>query len=104
MARTVIEQKERKVIKASAEGSYKGNPTVTIPKWSKGLQADEGVEFTMGVEKAHAVLRHIEAIKAFAAKHKSGLDSLAGGVDAKTAAASLSVDELKALLAERGAL
>jgi hypothetical protein len=58
-----IDNDDRKITEPT-EGDYKGNPTLAIPLAS-------GKPFTFGVEKAHAILRHTDAIQEFAAKHPS---------------------------------
>lgn len=44
------------------KGEYKGKPTLT-------LDADSKWPFTFGVNKARAIVEHIEAIKAFVAEN-----------------------------------
>jgi len=43
-------------------GEYKGNPTITLPLGPRG--------FTFGLSKARAVLRYLDAIRAFVEKHE----------------------------------
>lgn len=56
--------KDKLTISAPVEGEYKNNPTLSIPTAS-------GRPFTFGIEKAGAILTHLDAIQAFSAKHPS---------------------------------
>ncbi len=49
-------------ISAPIEGTFEGKPVISIPLAS-------GKPFTFGVEKAAAIVKHYEAVKAFSAKN-----------------------------------
>lgn len=48
----------------ATEGSFNGHPVIKLYR-----DAEDKFPFTMGVRKVELVLKHLEAIKAFAAKH-----------------------------------
>lgn len=66
-------------VSVPTESSYKGHPVLTLP--CPGDATKPGIQ--MGVKKLKAVLTHLEAVKAFVAKHDK---PAASGVDAKLAA------------------
>lgn len=73
---------------APVEGDYKGHPTISIPTGKSGKP------FTMGVTKAHAVLKWLEAVKQFATKHAAAPADDA--VDMSAIAATLGITEAEA--------
>lgn len=52
----------RKPSSGAMIGSYKGNPTISLPI------NDNGKMFTFGKAKAKAIVKHLDDIKAFAAE------------------------------------
>lgn len=54
--------KDKITISVPVEGEYEGHPTISIP-------LNSGKPFTFGIEKAAAVLKWLDAVKAFAAKN-----------------------------------
>ena len=80
--------KEFTKITAPVEGEYEGKPTISIPLAS-------GRPFSFGVEKAAAIVKHIEAVKAWSAKHPS--QAGAGNVPDVT---KLTAEQRNALLAQ----
>jgi hypothetical protein len=74
-------------ISAPIEGSWEGKPTISVPMGN-------GKPFTFGVEKAAAIIKHLEAVKAFNTKHPSK----ALKVDA-AAVATMSKEDKASLLA-----
>jgi hypothetical protein len=71
------------------EGEFKGNPTISLPtddpKWP----------MTFGVAKARAIVTHIEAVRAFVAKHAPAVKK----PDAAALVAAMSAEERAALAA-----
>lgn len=77
-------------ITAPVRGTYEGKPTLSIPLAS-------GKPFTFGVEKAAAILKHLEAVQSFnkdnPAKDRESLAAKVAGMSETEKA------ELQALLA-----
>lgn len=74
--------KEIRKINAPEEGSYEGNPTISIPLAS-------GRPFSFGCDKAAAIVKHIDAIRNWSNRHpfvsKNQKTDVAGVVAAMSA-------------------
>ena len=78
-------------INAPVEGTWENKPFLKIPLAS-------GKPFGFGVEKAHAILRWYEQVKAFCARHPSKAERLTKE-DLKAAITGMSAEDKSALAA-----
>lgn len=81
----------KNTVTVPTEGDYKGSPTLTLPL---GNERD----FTFGVTKALAIITHLDAVKAFAAKHRKA-DATLDKARAALKAQGLTDEEINAALA-----
>jgi hypothetical protein len=89
---------EKRTISAPQEGSFTGSRGVLFHTVS--IPLEDGEAFTFGDEKARSIVRHFEAIKAFASKHPA--QAKVTKADVAAAIASMSAADLEKLIAAAG--
>lgn len=73
------------------EGEYKGTATLALP------MKDASYPFTFGIEKARVIVKHIEAVKAFVAKHEKPAADAPMSVEILAAELGIAVEKVQAL-------